>query len=94
MLETIVTKILKTRLPVEYILGLHTLGIGLPESATKHLLGIENEKNRQQFTGMIKRFADIYLNVLPLEPYPDCGIDDIHHVQWKAGTKPISIPLY
>ena len=40
------TTVLKTRFPIKYILGLHTLGIGLSESAAKYLLGIENKKYR------------------------------------------------
>ena len=88
------TRILKTRLPVEYVLGLHTLGICLPKSIAKHLLGIENEKDRQQFAGMLERFVDVYHNALPLEPFSDCRIDNVHHVGLKASTKPILIPPY
>ena len=43
---------------------------------------------------MLKRFANVFPNVLPLELYPDCGIDDMHHVRLKAGNKFISIPPY
>ena len=59
LLEPILITVLKTGLLLECILGFYTLGIGLPESATKHLLGIKDEKDRQQFTCMLKRFADV-----------------------------------
>ena len=43
---------------------------------------------------MLKRFADVCLNALPLELCPDCGIDDMNYMRLEASTKPILIPPY
>ena len=39
---------------MEYILDFHVLGIVLPKSGANSLLGIENKKDRQQLTSMLR----------------------------------------
>ena len=89
-----VGRILKTGLPCEYVLGVHSIGKNLPEGAAKHLLGMADKGVKDRFASLLQKYADVCPDALPMEPRPDRGIEDVHQVRLREGTKPISIPPY
>ena len=58
------------------------------------MLQLKGKPDKKGLIKLLRDYATVCLLTLPKEPRPYCGIDDVHEIRLKEGTKPIAIPPY
>ena len=67
---------------------------GLPKGAGKHILCLKGEPEKEGLIKLLRDYATVCPSTLPKEPRLYWGIDDVHVISLKEGTKPVAIPPY
>ena len=80
--------------PMEYVLFRQIKEEGLPEGAGKHMLRLKGKPENEGLIQLFRDYATVCPSTLPKEPRPHRGIDDVHEIRLKEGSKPIAIPPY
>ena len=93
-MEGLVAEILYIGSPIEYVLFQQMEEEGLPEGAGKHMLRLKSKPEKEGLIKLLRYYATAHPLTLPKEPRPHRGIDDVHEIRLKEGTKLIAIPPY
>ena len=58
------------------------------------MLQLKCKPEKEGLIQLLRDYATVCPFTLPKEPRLYRGIDDVHEIRLKEGTKPIAIPLY
>ena len=58
------------------------------------MLQLKGKPEKEGLIQLLRDYATVCPSTLPKEPRLHRGIDDVHEIRLKEGTKPIAIPPY